>query len=108
MKTTKAILIIVSLMFVPALFADAAEDLFKTNCAMCHGQMGNAKTPMAQKQGLKDFASPEVQKQTDAELTDVIANGRGAKKATHAFKTKGLTDDQIKSLVAYIRTLPKK
>ncbi|HVS30816.1 MAG TPA: cytochrome c [Thermoanaerobaculia bacterium] len=107
MKKTKAILIVVSLMFVPALFADAGADLFKTKCAMCHGQMGNARTPLAEKQGLRDLASPEVQKLTDEELIEVVANGRGPKKAAHAYKAKGISDEQIKALVAYIRTLKK-
>jgi mono/diheme cytochrome c family protein len=46
-----------------------------------------------------------VQKQTDAQLNDSIANGMGKKMP--AYKGK-LTDDQIKGLVAYLRDLAKK
>ncbi len=41
----------------------------------------------------------------DAELTAMIADGGPAKKPAHAFRTKGLEDDQIKALVTYIRSL---
>jgi len=55
--------------------------------------------------GVKDLRSDEVQKQTDAQLSDIITNGMGKKMP--AYKGK-LTDDQIKGLVAYIRGLAKK
>jgi hypothetical protein len=51
--------------------------------------------------------SDQVQKKTDAELTDMIANGGPGKKAAHAFEKKGLTADQVKELVAFIRSLKK-
>jgi len=46
-----------------------------------------------------------VQKQTDAQLIDATANGKGKKMP--AYKGK-LADDQIKQLVGYIRELAKK
>ena len=54
------------------------------------------------------MVSPEVQKLSDAELTDAIANGGKTKKASHAFANKGVTPDQIQALVAHIRELGKK
>jgi cytochrome c6 len=45
-----------------------------------------------------------VQSQSDAQLTDIVTNG---KNKMPAYKGK-LTDDQIKGLVAYIRGLAKK
>ena len=53
---------------------------------------------------IRDFHSPDVQKQTDAELTEIISAGKGA---MPSYKGK-LTDDQIKQLVGYIRDLAKK
>ena len=52
----------------------------------------------------RDFASPEVQSQTDAQLGEIITNG---KDKMPAYKGK-LTADQIKGLIAYIRELAKK
>lgn len=71
----------------------------KPSCAMCHGP--DAKGKLA---GTKDLGSAEVQKQSDAELTDIITKGKPPKMP--AFKDK-LSADQIKSLVAYIRSLKK-
>jgi cytochrome c551 len=51
-----------------------------------------------------DLGSDDVQKQTDAQLTEITANGKGK---MPAFKGK-LTDDQIKQLVGYIHSLKKK
>jgi mono/diheme cytochrome c family protein len=82
--------------------ADGAT-LFKSKCAMCHGPDGAGKTPMGQRLNIRDLRSPEVQKQSDAELSQVIAEGKGK---MPAFKT--LTADQVKLLVAHIRELAKK
>ena len=49
--------------------------------------------------------SAEVQKLSDAELTGIIKDGKGAQMP--AFKDK-LTDDQIKQLVSYIREFNKR
>ena len=52
-----------------------------------------------------DLRSEEVQKQTDAQLVDSTANGKGKKMPAYRDK---LTGDQIQQLVAYIRELAKK
>jgi cytochrome c6 len=78
--------------------------LFKAKCAACHGADGKGDTSMGKSMKLRDLGSDDVQKQTDAELTDITANGKGK---MPAYKGK-LTDDQIKQLVGYIRSLKKK
>ena len=79
--------------------ADAAADVFKSKCAMCHGPDGKGK--MA---GTKDLGSAEVQKASDADLTATITNGKPPKMPSYKGK---LTDDQIKDLVKYVRTFKK-
>ena len=79
--------------------ADAAADVFKSKCAMCHGPDGKGKLP-----GTKDLGSAEVQKASDADLTATITNGRPPKMPSYKGK---LTDDQIKDMVKYIRSLKK-
>ena len=80
------------------------EATFKTKCAMCHGPDGTAKTPMAQKLGIKSFQSPEIQKQSDSELKQAIAQGKNKMPAFG----KSLTDEQITGLLKHIRELGKK
>jgi len=79
--------------------AEAAADVFKSKCAMCHGPDGKGK--MA---GTKDLGSAEVQKASDADLTATITNGKPPKMPSYKGK---LTDDQIKDLVKYVRTFKK-
>jgi cytochrome c6 len=83
--------------------ADGAGD-FKAKCAMCHGADGSGSTATGKALKVRDLASPDVQGQTDAQLTDIVTNG---KNKMPAYKGK-LTDDQIKGLVAYVRGLSKK
>jgi cytochrome c6 len=101
MKTLMSILIVFGFMIVarPAL-ADDVEALYKSKCQVCHGADGKG-SPAGQKLGVKDFHSPEVQKQTDAELIEVTKQGKGKMPAYD----KKLTDDQIKQLIKYIRSL---
>jgi cytochrome c6 len=81
-----------------------AEATYKAKCAMCHGADGKGDSPMGKKLNIRDLGSPEVQKQTDAELTTIVTKGKG--KMT-PFEGK-LTAEQIGQLVAYIRELGKK
>jgi mono/diheme cytochrome c family protein len=78
--------------------------LFKAKCAMCHGPDGAGKTPMGQKLNVRDLHSSEVQKESGAALSQMIAQGKGKMPAFD----KALSPDQIKGLVAYIRELEKK
>jgi len=98
-------LVIGLIAFMPSyLAAQDAAALYKTKCQACHGADGTGNTPMGKKLAARDFSSPEVQKKTDAELTDIITKG---KEKMPAYKGK-ITDDQIKQLVAYTRELGKK
>jgi mono/diheme cytochrome c family protein len=78
--------------------------LFKSKCVMCHGEDGSGSTPSGKALKAKDLRSDEVQKNSDAELTDVITKGRNK---MPAFGAK-LKPDQIQQLVVYIRHLGKK
>ncbi len=77
-------------------------DLFKSKCAMCHGPDGTGSA-MGKKMGAHDFTTAEVQKMTDAEITGTITKGKN-KMPAYGEKLK---PEEIKSLVAYIRTLKK-
>src|ERR1700758_3763628 len=76
--------------------------IYKTTCASCHGQDGRG-TPVGKSLHAADFHSAQVQQQSDGQLAQVIAGGRGN---MPAFGTR-LSKDQIDALVKYIRTLAK-
>ena len=76
----------------PALIAEGGT-IFKGQCARCHiGEM-------------KSLRTPAVQSQSDAELEKTIrgANQMVSAKGTH--KVLDLTDNEMKAVVAYIKSL---
>jgi cytochrome c6 len=90
----------------PRVSGAAAEDgksLFQDNCAICHGVNGGG-TDTGKKLNVSDLRSPEVQKETDAQLIEVILKG---KNKMPGYEGK-LSNEQIKKLVAHIRSLAKK
>jgi cytochrome c6 len=97
-----AILTVAILIILPAtLAASDGAAIYKAKCAMCHGADGSGMTPMGKSMKLRDLRSADVQKQSDAELTKVTADGTGK---MPAYKGK-LTDAEITALVAHMRTL---
>ena len=81
-----------------------APKIFKANCTLCHSEDGSGSSATGKALKAKDLRSEEVQKNTDEALNEVIAKGRGK---MPSFGSK-FSPDVIKSLVAYIRQLPKK
>lgn len=110
MKTTKLVVLIV--MIALALFlalpnlswADDGATVYKAKCAACHGA-DLAGKPAAK---IPSLVGDDAKKASDADLTEMIANGGKDKKPMHAFATKGVTADQIKMVVSYIRDAQKK
>lgn len=95
---------ILALLLTAALPLAAAADnaaVYKAKCAACHGAEGDGQTTMGKKMNLRDLRSPEVQKQSNAELTKIITDG---KSKMPAYKAK-LTAEEIKGLVAFMREL---
>lgn len=88
----------------PAAFAADGAATYKAKCAACHGADGKGQSPMGKKLALRDLGSPEVQKQTDQQLHDWTALGKGK---MPAYKDK-LSDEEIKALVTHMRAFAKK
>jgi mono/diheme cytochrome c family protein len=101
MKTLLSMLVLLGFLMIarPAL-ADDAEALYKSKCQVCHGADGKGSS-IGQKLGVRDFHSPEVAKESDADLIKITKEGKGK---MQKFDGK-LTDDQIKALIKYIRSL---
>jgi mono/diheme cytochrome c family protein len=82
---------------------NSGADIYKAKCLVCHGASGDGKTPAGQAMKAASFSSPEVTKQSDADLSAVIRKGKGKMPAWKG----ALSDDQIKDVLAYIHTLQK-
>jgi mono/diheme cytochrome c family protein len=98
--TLAAALLAGTCLFSSAAKADVAagEATYKAKCAGCHGADGKGKEVMK----TRDLASPDVQKQSDADLSGIITNGKGKMPPY-----KSLSAEQVKDLVSYIRSLKK-
>jgi mono/diheme cytochrome c family protein len=83
--------------------AAASAATYRTKCAMCHGPDGSG-SEVGKSMHVPDLRSPEVQKQPNAQLAQIISDGKGG---MPAFKN-SLNEDQVHSLVAYIRSLREK
>lgn len=83
--------------------AQDAATLFRNKCAMCHGEDGTG-SDVGRALGVANLRSDDVQKLTNAQLTEVITNGKKKMPANKG----NLTPAQIKSLVTYVRTFKKK
>src|SRR3984893_9233206 len=80
------------------------EKIYKTHCVLCHAPDGSGSTATGRATKAQALRSDVVLKESDAELTAVITNGKGK---IPAFGKK-LKSDDIAKLVAFIRALPKK
>jgi cytochrome c6 len=105
MKTTKLVMLVMTIaaalfILIPSLSwaADDGATLFKAKCAMCHGADGAGKPAMK----APSLISDEAKKLSDADLAKDIAE-----KAKHPAGVKSLPADDVKAVVAHIRTLQK-
>jgi len=78
----------------------ASSATFRTKCAMCHGPDGSG-SEVGKSMNVPDLRSPAVQKLPDAQLAQIISDGKGG---MPSFKN-SLTEDQVHSLVGHIRSL---
>jgi cytochrome c553 len=89
--------------------ADAAG-AWSQNCAACHGADGGGHTKAGKMVGAKDMTDASYQKSfTDDQAFTAIKEGFKDASGTDKMKpfADKLSDDDIKSLVAYVRTLAK-
>src|SRR5436305_12167486 len=106
----KIIIIMITSFFV--LFSAHGADPktnWSNNCVQCHGPDGSANTSMGKALNAKDLTDAGIQSSfTDAEAATAIKDGVTKDGMTRmiAFGCK-LSDDEIKALVAYVRTLKK-
>ena len=88
--------------------ADAKAN-WASNCAQCHGASGKGDTKMGKMLNAMDLTDPKKQSSfTDAQAATAIKDGikQNGKTTMKAFGGK-LSDEEIKALVAYVRTLKK-
>ena len=81
----------------------ASGATFRTKCAICHAPDGSG-SEVGKSMNVPDLRSPAVQKLPDAQLAQIISDGKGG---MPPFKN-SLSEDQVHALVAHIRSLHQK
>ena len=87
-----------------------AKTTFETKCAICHGKDGKGATTMGAKLGVRDYTDPKVQEALkDEEMVKTIKEGikKDEQVKMKPFGDK-LSDEQIKAMVEYVRSLKAK
>jgi mono/diheme cytochrome c family protein len=87
-----------------------APDAWPQNCASCHGADGAGQTKAGKKLGAKNLTDAGYQKTfTDDQAFKAVKEGLKDESGTDKMKpfSDKLSDDDIKALVAYVRTLAK-
>lgn len=98
-----------ALLVAPAVFAEgkaeAGKAVYDKKCATCHGKEGegNAKMATMLKVEIRHLGSKEVQEKKDELLRKESIEGVGKMKPV-----KGLTEEEITNLMAYLRTIKQK
>jgi cytochrome c6 len=100
----RTIALLATLTLATPVFAADGAALYKAKCASCHAADGSGSTPVGKAMKVGDLRADAVQKQTDLELTKMIAGGKG-KMPAYGQK---MSTAEISAVIGYIRTLKAK
>jgi cytochrome c553 len=106
-RMKKILLLATVLGFAAAITASAdVKENYEKTCTKCHGPDGKGQTKMGQKIGVKDFTDAKVQAAfKDEDAFKALKEGlKDADGKTLMKPVEGLSDDEIKALVAQVRT----
>ena len=82
---------------------EAGEAVYKKRCVTCHGPDGSGNPKMAKMLKVELAVNTDsVAAMSDVDIRKLLAAGRGKKKPV-----KGLGEDDVASIIAYLRTLKK-
>jgi cytochrome c6 len=88
--------------------ASPGEELWSANCKKCHGDDGRGETAMGKRFAIRDYTDATVQESlTDEAIRAAIVNGKeneDGKRTMLAFGNR-LSDEEVDTLVAYVRSL---
>ncbi len=90
--------------------ASAAEpkEIWEKTCTKCHGSDGKGATKIGKVLGIKDFTDAQYQSTLkDETMAKAIKDGIKDGDKTKMKPAEGLSDDEIKAMVAYVRAFKK-
>jgi mono/diheme cytochrome c family protein len=88
--------------------AGDVKETYEKSCAKCHGPDGKGDTKLGKKAEVKDFSDAKYQESLkDDAMFKAIKEGVKDGEKTKMKAAEGLTDDEIKGLVTYVRAFKK-
>jgi mono/diheme cytochrome c family protein len=84
--------------------AAAGEAVYQAHCVLCHSSDGHSQTTLGKQLGALDLHSPQVQKQTDAEMKNIILHGQ---KNMPPFEGQ-ITSAETDQVISHLREFSKK
>jgi len=108
----KKLLLLVTVVLAVSVAGTQAGDvkaIYEKDCAKCHGADGKGQTKMGQKLGVKDYTDAKVQAEMkDEAMAKAIKDGVKDKEDKTLMKpAEGISDEDVKGLVALIRGFKK-
>lgn len=83
------------------------KEIYKVDCAICHGATGDGKTDLARDMSLtlQDFNDPKtLDGKSDKDLFDLIRKGKDKMPPEEEMRAK---DPEVRSLILFIRSMSK-
>lgn len=102
--TCIAIVFLCSMSLAEAAKSSPGKTTFEARCILCHGSDGTANTNLGKQLGARDLHTREAQKLSDAEMKQLISEGKGNMPPFAA----QLSSDEIAQVVKYVRQFGKK
>jgi cytochrome c553 len=109
MKKLLTLSVITTALAIASAQAGDAKANYEKDCSKCHGPDGKGQTKMGTKLGARDYTDAKVQEALkDDAAFKAIKEGLKDKEGKQLMKpAEGTSDDEIKGLVAYMRTFKK-
>ncbi len=108
MKLTAGAILTIAMLATTATFAADGKALYEQQCAKCHGADGKGETKMGKKLEAKDYSIPKTwEGLTDAKAIKAVKEGFKADGKVIMKPTDGVTDEDAKAIVDYMKTLKK-